>query len=72
MTVPETEILIDPAALPLAEPPPVPVLPVVGPKRGQTLRAYAERTVDRLGPAATLWLVATLEELVDDARERAP
>jgi hypothetical protein len=52
--------------------PPIPSLPVNGSKREQVLRAYAQKTVDRLGETAALWLVATIDELVADAKERAP
>jgi hypothetical protein len=54
----------------MAAPPPVPVLPAKAPQREQVLRAYAQRTVDRLGVGAALWLVAELEEAVAEAREK--
>jgi hypothetical protein len=72
MTIPEAPIVEggsnDPPTVP--DPPPIPALPATGQRREQVLRSYAERTVDRLGVTATLWLIAELEEAVADARER--
>jgi hypothetical protein len=64
MTTPETEIVIDPVALPLADPPPIPSLTATGPKRPTTLRSYAQKLVERLGPPAALMLAAEIDEAV--------
>ena len=72
MTMPDAEIAIDPDALPLAEPPPVPALPAAGPKRSATLRQYAERIVNRLGPAAALALACELDQAAADEVEESP
>jgi hypothetical protein len=58
MTTTESEILIDPAALPLVEPPPIPSVPTGGYKRVATLQQYAQRIVQRLGAPAALFLAA--------------
>jgi hypothetical protein len=60
----ESEIALDPGALPLAEPPPVPALPAVGPRRSETLQAHARRIVEKLGAPAALLLAAELDEAV--------
>jgi hypothetical protein len=69
MTTPDAEIAVDPDALPLAEPPPLPALPAAGPKRSATLRQYAERIVDKLGSPAALLLAAEIDEAVADHME---
>ena len=56
---------------PEAEPPPIPSVPTSGPKREGTLRAYAERIVQKLGPAAALLLACELDEAAEDAAQKA-
>ena len=69
MTTTEAEIAIDPDALPLAEPPPLPVLPATSPKRVSTLRSYAQKLVEKLGAPAALLLAAEIDEAVADHME---
>ena len=72
MSMTEPKIVIDPDSLPLAEPPPLPALPAVGPKRTATLRQYAARIVVKLGAPAALLLAAKLDEAVADEAEAEP
>jgi hypothetical protein len=57
----------DPPGLP--DPPPIPSLPATSPRREQTLRAFAERIVQKLGAPAALARAAELDERVAEQED---